>query len=277
MDKTQLQLILIGVGAVIIALIYFWGKYAERKQRARDTRQRVSERSSEQEPIINFDPNAAEIDTAERELHNAQHTPLEPQEVSAPSVGVEIMPVQPGSTPVPSEGDQNTESDLQRSDNKASFEEPNSTSRSASPQTPNMTVILTIMAGSGNMLEGSSILLAIQEQKLKLRQGIFECFLDGQAQGKSLFGVGHLLEPGTFELETINTLNTPGLIMFMQLPGPLEPVQATHRLVAAAKTLADKLGARVCDERRNKITAQGFSKMESDAAEFQRQLRLQDS
>jgi cell division protein ZipA len=119
--------------------------------------------------------------------------------------------------------------------------------------------------------------LAIQEQKLKLQNGIFECFPEGHTQGKSVFGVGHLLEPGTFDLETINNLQTPGLIMFMHLPGPLEPMQATHHMIKAAKTLADNLGGKVCDERRNKITAQGFSKMESDAGEFQRQLRLRHS
>lgn len=288
MDKSQLQLILIGVGAVIIALIYFWGKYSERKERARDSRQRVAERSPEQEPIMNFDSNAAEVDTAERQFQDIEHIPPEqqqdiehippePQEASPVSVDVEIMPIRSPSTPTSSIEEQVMESDLRQSDNRESIEKPGAESGSASPQKPTMTVILTIMAGTGTMFQGSSILLAIQEQKLKLRDGIFEYFPDGQTQGKSLFGVGHLLEPGTFELENINNLNTPGLIIFMQLPGPLEPVQATKQLVTVAKRLADTLGGRVCDERRNKITAQGFSKMESDAAEFQRQLRLRHS
>jgi cell division protein ZipA len=278
MDKTQLQLILIGAGAVIIALIYFLGKYAERKERTRDQRQRVAERSPEQEPIMNFDPSAAEIDTAERQLYDAKDVPSGPQTVSPPSVDVEIMPIRSASVPASSKDEQGRGSDLQQRDKKEESEKPTLTHESgaASLEEPKMTVILMIMAGPGKMFQGSSILLAIQEQKLKLREGVFECFPEsqGQGQGKSLFGVGHLLEPGTFDLETINNLNTPGLIIFMQLPGPLEPVQATHRLVTVAKTLADKLGGRVCDERGNKITAQGFSKMESDAAEFQRQLRL---
>jgi cell division protein ZipA len=279
MDKTQLQLILIGAGAVIIALIYFWGKYTERKER--DQRQRVAGRSPE-EPIMNFDPSAAEIDTAERRLQDTENAAPAPPDVSQPSVDVEIMPIRPSREPsVFDKEQQETQADLQHKDN-ASDLKPNPShatpeSESVLPQESKMTVILMIMAGSGKMFQGSSILLAVQEQKLKLREGIFECFLDGKEQGKSLFGVGHLLEPGTFELETINNLSTPGLIIFMQLPGPLEPVQATNRLVAAAKTLANKLGGSVCDERRNKISAQGFSKMESDAAEFQRQLRLQNS
>lgn len=275
MDKTQLQLILIGAGAVIIALIYFWGKYTERKERDRDLRQRVAERSPEQEPIMNFDPSAAEIDTAERQLHDGRDDPSEPQGASPPSVDVEIMPIRTPSAPT-SVNKEDMASSLSQSEQKALSEQSDAIheSKSASPQEPKMTVILMIMAAPGTLFQGSSILLAIQEQKLKLREGIFECFPDGQVQEKPLFGVGHLLEPGTFELETINNLNTPGLIMFMQLPGPLEPVQATHHLVTVAKTLADKLGGKVCDEHRNKITAQGFSKMESDAAEFQRQLRL---
>jgi cell division protein ZipA len=279
MDKTQLQLILIGAGAVIIALIYFWGKYTERKERDRDLRQRVTERSSQQEPMMNFDPSAAEIDTAEHQLQDGQETTSEPPEASPPSVDVEIMPIRTPSLSASAEDVKDRGSHLQQSDQKELSEQSDAIqeSQSASSQEPKMTVILMIMAAPGTLFQGSSILLAIQEQKLKLRDGIFECFPDGQAQGKSLFGVGHLLEPGTFELETINNLNTPGLIIFMQLPGPLEPVQATHHLVTVAKTLADKLGGRVCDEHRNKITAQGFSKMQSDAAEFQRQLRLRSS
>lgn len=146
-----------------------------------------------------------------------------------------------------------------------------------SPETaekPKMRVLLTVMAPPGRPYRGSSILLTAQELKLKLhRSGVFDCFPEGRVQGKPVFSIAHLREPGTFDLDTIGNLSTPGLLMYMHLPGPLVPVKAIELLLDIAKQLTQHLGGTLCDERHNKLTMQNILHLKGKAAEFDQQLR----
>jgi cell division protein ZipA len=138
-----------------------------------------------------------------------------------------------------------------------------------------LTLLLTIMAPPGRPFRGPSILMAAQELKLKLhKSGVFDYFPTGEIKDKPVFGVAHLWEPGIFELDTIGKLSTPGLLMFMNLPGSMAPVQATDKMIQVARQLAQKLGGTVCNQQRERMTTQAFMKMRSAAAEFEQQLGL---
>jgi cell division protein ZipA len=138
-----------------------------------------------------------------------------------------------------------------------------------------LTLLLTVMAPPGRPFRGPSILMAAQELKLKLhKSGVFDYFPTGEIRDKPVFGVAHLWEPGTFELDTIGTLSTPGLLMFLNLPGSMAPVQAVDRMIQVARQLAQKLGGTVCNQQRERMTTQAFMKMRNAAAEFEQQLGL---
>ncbi|MFO1430192.1 MAG: cell division protein ZipA C-terminal FtsZ-binding domain-containing protein [Candidatus Competibacteraceae bacterium] len=140
---------------------------------------------------------------------------------------------------------------------------------------PRLTLVLTIMAPPGRPFRGPSILMAAQELRLKLhKSGVFDYFLNGQIKDKPVFGVAHLWEPGTFELDTIGKLSTPGLLIFMSLPGSMAPVPATDKMIQIARQLAQKLGGTVCNQQRERMTTQAFMKMRSAAAELEQQLGL---
>jgi cell division protein ZipA len=140
---------------------------------------------------------------------------------------------------------------------------------------PRLTLLLTILAPPGRPFRGPSILMAAQELKLKLhKSGVFDYFPNGEIKDKPVFGVAHLWEPGTFELDTIGKLSTPGLLMFMNLPGSMAPVLATDKMIQMARQLAQKLGGTVCNQQRERMTTQAFMKMRSAAAELEQQLGL---
>lgn len=144
------------------------------------------------------------------------------------------------------------------------------------PSEPKMTVLLTVTAPTGKLYKGPSILLAAQDLKLKLhKNGVFDYFPEGQGRGKPLFGIGHLREPGIFSLESMGHLATPGLLLFMQLPGPLPAAEAVETLTSVAKQLAQKLGGSIGDERRNRLTPQALLKLKNDAVRFERRLQTQ--
>ena len=115
-------------------------------------------------------------------------------------------------------------------------------------------------------------MMAAQELKLKLhKSGVFDYFPTGEIKDKPVFGIAHLWEPGIFELDTVGTLSTPGLLMFMTLPGSMAPVLAVDKMILIARQLAQKLGGTVCNQQRERMTTQAFMKMRTAAAGFEQQ------
>ena len=76
--------------------------------------------------------------------------------------------------------------------------------------------------------------------------------------GSLQFSVANMLEPGTFDLEDINTFKTPGVSFFMTLPGPLEPAQAFDCMVETANCVVKNLDAELLDEDHQLMTEEGL-------------------
>jgi len=60
---------------------------------------------------------------------------------------------------------------------------------------------------------------------------------------KPLFSVANMVEPGYFNLDRVDSLATPGLAMFLQLPGPLDGAVAFELFLNTAQRLAETLSA----------------------------------
>ncbi|NJN47127.1 MAG: hypothetical protein HC808_12310 [Candidatus Competibacteraceae bacterium] len=138
-----------------------------------------------------------------------------------------------------------------------------------------MTLLLTVLAGREGAFSGSEILATAQDMGLRFhKSGVLDCLSEQAPGNKPVFSIAHLREPGVFDLNTIETLNTPGLLVFMHLPGPLEPSEALNFLLSHSQQLADELGGSVCDEHHNRLTTQHMGHLQSKIGEFERQLRL---
>jgi FtsZ-interacting cell division protein ZipA len=126
---------------------------------------------------------------------------------------------------------------------------------------PQMTVVLTVMAPPHRPFSGSRILAITEELQFRLgASGLFERFPDGEADADApVFSLAHLREPGSFDLQTLHELRTPGLLLFMNLPGPLEGTQALNLLVLTADQWAQKLAGVICDGRRNRNEQSGVN------------------
>lgn len=140
-----------------------------------------------------------------------------------------------------------------------------------------MTVLMTVMPPSGQQIRGGAIRVACEASDLVLGEGgVWECRSEATENQAMIFGIAHLREPGTFSAETLNTLETPGLLLFMQLPGPLDPVPAVDLMISVAGRLARRLGATVCDRKRNRMSTQAMIRLRADAAEFERRMQEPD-
>jgi FtsZ-interacting cell division protein ZipA len=86
------------------------------------------------------------------------------------------------------------------------------------------------------------------------RMGIFHYYPGGEGAGdEPWFSAANVLEPGTFELEAIDGEVTPGVALFAQLPGAADGEAIWEQMLAAGRTVAGKLDARLCDDARHPL------------------------
>jgi len=86
----------------------------------------------------------------------------------------------------------------------------------------------------------------------------------------NVFSIANALEPGTFDLSSMDSLLTPGVSFFLKLPGPQSPVEAFETMLATAKDLATTLGGELRDEQMNVMTPQTIDHCRTRIAELYR-------
>jgi len=90
-------------------------------------------------------------------------------------------------------------------------------------------------------------------------------------QGCLQFSVANMLEPGTFNLEDINSFRTPGVTFFMALPGPDEPMQAFDCMIETANCLVKNLDAVLLDENHSTASLQVINHYRERVAQYMQQ------
>jgi cell division protein ZipA len=92
-------------------------------------------------------------------------------------------------------------------------------------------------------------------------------------RGQRLFSIASMVEPGYFDPQNIDTYRTPGLVLFMQLPGPIDGVLAFEKMHQMGETLAKRLSGTLCDDKHNKITPQSITHTKDEISEYNLKLR----
>ncbi len=90
----------------------------------------------------------------------------------------------------------------------------------------------------------------------------------------AVFSVASVLEPGFFDLEKLDEMQTPGLMLFCQLPGPLSGEDALEVMLDKGRGLAVRLHGHMCDDKRNRFTTQAKNHYLDRIAVFNRELVL---
>lgn len=139
-----------------------------------------------------------------------------------------------------------------------------------------LVLAVTVMAKEGQRFSGEALRNWLEA--LKLRHGDMGLF-HYRPPGKPLrapptFSVSSVLKPGSFDIEQMEDTTVPGVAMFVQLPGPDDPVAAFEEMLRTARKLAEGLDGVVCDETRSTLTGQVINHMRERIAEYSRRQRL---
>ncbi|TPW16740.1 MAG: cell division protein ZipA, partial [Halothiobacillaceae bacterium] len=137
-----------------------------------------------------------------------------------------------------------------------------------------LVLVLNVVVGSGRQLRGSQILKALTATGLTYgAMNVFH-YLSPHSPGKPLFSVANMVEPGCFNLSSMEELATPGLTLFANVARPEEGITTFNAMLDVAKKLADYLDATVCDERRGTLSKQRIEHIHGQIREHQRRARL---
>lgn len=112
-------------------------------------------------------------------------------------------------------------------------------------------VSLLVAERSGGVIDGVRLHAALRQQKLEYgaRQIYHRMY-----EGAPVFSVASLVKPGHLDPGQAAKFNTPGLMLFMVLPGPQEPAAAVRDMLATAGRLAESLDGYVYDAGRRPLT-----------------------
>src|SRR5579863_2940598 len=152
---------------------------------------------------------------------------------------------------------------------------PESSSSAAAAQTPNASeqqkiVTVRVCAPGEVRWSGATLLSALELHGLAY--GRYQVFHRRHVDGRSLFCVASLIEPGTFDVARMSTEEFRGVTLFAVLPGPLEPLLTVDELLGAARGLAQELSGMVQDSKGIPLSPQRAAALRDDVARFQAEL-----
>lgn len=137
-------------------------------------------------------------------------------------------------------------------------------------------IVMTVMAKSGENFSGHALRHALESADLY--HGEMNIFHRHEQprdhRTPTLFSAANVLAPGYFEPSHMDSLSSPGIAMFMRLPGPERPVDAFQQMLDAAKTVAADLNGTLCDETRSTLTPQSINHLRERIADFGRRQML---
>jgi len=131
-------------------------------------------------------------------------------------------------------------------------------------------VTVRVCAAGETRWSGGALMSTLE--KHGLAYGRYQVYHRKHADGRSVFYVASLIEPGTFDVARMPNDQFRGVSMFAVLPGPLEPLQTVDALFATARNLARDLTGTVQDAKGIPFSPQRVAALREDVARFQAEL-----
>jgi cell division protein ZipA len=136
------------------------------------------------------------------------------------------------------------------------------------PRRAQKILAIRVTASAPARFDGTELLAALRSEGLEF--GRYEIFHRLHDDGRPIYSVASLREPGTFDIDAMPTTYYPGVAMFAVLPGPVPAADAFDDMIFSARALATHLNGSLADERGAPLTALRVGKLREEALEFER-------
>lgn len=252
LSVAEMRIAILIVGVLVLGLIYWFGKprksaHAKRRTERSSARVEPTLGGTEDDSSDVMAEDEYSVESRQGELRMDQVEPAEvwPQDgaASAPSLRTPASP-----SPYPKAGARPPQQALDR------------------------IVSLYVIPRRAEMrFRGSELVVAAEKAGLEFGDlGIFHRMLDGKRELGPIFSAANMVKPGSFDMANIQSLESPGLSVFMTLPGPLTALDAWDTMLPATQRIAELLDGQVVDEDRNTLGRQGIAYIRDDLRAWDR-------
>jgi cell division protein ZipA len=131
-------------------------------------------------------------------------------------------------------------------------------------------VTIRVCAVDETRWPGTELMAALELHGLAF--GRYQVYHRKHVDGRSLFCVASLIEPGTFDLAEMPDQEFRGVTLFAVLPGPVAPLETMDELFRTARGLAAELSGMVQDGKGMPLSPQRAAAIREDIARFQASL-----
>lgn len=247
----ELRWILLGIGIVIIAVIYFWGS---RKSRL-DIRSRVEnfpglDKNSLSD--IKADPGKEKLIDISGALSAFNAYLKQAREPTGP---VEVQ----------------LHKDQEQADNQNTVAD-NTGSGITEPAGPDQTeiIVMYITAKPPGVFKGDEILHVLESANMQFgSMDIFHHYgPDKNYASRALFSLANIHEPGTFDIENMDTFSTDGLAMFMCLPAEIGGDIAMEIMLDTGQNISYLMDAELRGADRKLLTMDSINKLRETAGRY---------
>lgn len=262
----NLRLILILLGLAVLAAIWLLHR-PEGSSRKPGASRREDRR---QEPFIGDAGDRADADRAVEldQEHNREHDGR-PRQTTLPDLGAAAEP----ETEIRPPGGQPRDADEASRGVPPEREwreaEPVAAAASEDDTEAPRIVTLYVRARDDRQISGLSLLDAAI--KAGLRFGEMKIFhRRHRGAARPVFSMANITRPGSFDPSAWNLFQTPGVTLFMTLPGPVSALDAWDAMLATGKRLAELLDADLMDDAQCLLTRQRTAQIREEMREFDR-------
>ena len=149
---------------------------------------------------------------------------------------------------------------------KAVYEGPPKASQARKVDRPEKFVVINIFADD-EFFNGQELLETLVN--LDMSYGEMNIFHRLNEDGVSEFRLANAVEPGTFDLADMHSMQTPGVTMFMGVHELMDPEQVYNELINVAIVLSEELGGTIKDQTRSVMTTQTIEYCRQEIRDFQ--------
>jgi cell division protein ZipA len=128
-------------------------------------------------------------------------------------------------------------------------------------------IVALRLIASADRWPGRAVIEALEAEGLTF--GKYSIYHREREDGKSIFFVASMVEPGSFDLDDIDNLSFPGISIFAVIPSPIDAPITFDMMLACARRLADRLGGSLQDEQGSSLTAQRILNLREELVHFE--------
>ncbi len=134
---------------------------------------------------------------------------------------------------------------------------------------------ISVIVPQGQIISGAALLPSLLTLGMKYGEmNVFHRHQDNAGNGKVTFSLVNAMNPGTFDLDNMESFVTQGVSLFMTLPNASNAFEVFDQMLIAAKQLAAEFNGQLLDDKRSVLTKQTEQHYIGKIREFERKSRI---